>query len=85
MQNYQQSLLLSPENNIRINKINTSLESILAVSVFISSILILTIEKNWWGGYLSWSNDNEKEGMAYSDMMLSVYHMRSRFEKTDVY
>jgi hypothetical protein len=79
MQNYQTSYLVSPENNERINSINTKIENIMAVGVLISSFLVLSIEKNWWGGHLSWEESGEKENMAYSDVMISVYHIKSRF------
>lgn len=36
------------------------MEIILTLGIFVSSILVLSIEKNWWGGYLSMeeSDDN---------------------------
>jgi hypothetical protein len=30
------------------------------MSVFLSSFLILTIEKDWWGGYLTNNNENNE-------------------------
>jgi uncharacterized membrane protein YraQ (UPF0718 family) len=47
-----------------MNKANFYLEIGVTIAVFLSSILILTIEKDWWGGYLTekqerggyWSN-----------------------------
>ena len=70
MQSYQNSLIISPESNDRINRFNSKLESVLAVSVFISSFLVLSAEKNWWGGHLSWSDSNDHPNMA------SFYNMR---------
>jgi hypothetical protein len=36
-----------------MNKINFYFEIGMTVAVFVSSFLILTIEKDWWGGYLT--------------------------------
>ena len=36
-----------------MNKINFYTEIGMTVAVFVSSFLILTIEKDWWGGYLT--------------------------------
>ena len=38
-----------------MNKINFYFEIGMTVAVFVSSFLILTIEKDWWGGYLTGS------------------------------
>ena len=46
---YQQSYILSDECNNKINKINSIIEIILTLSIFISSFLILTMERDWWG------------------------------------
>jgi hypothetical protein len=32
------------------------MEIILTVGIFLSSFLVLSIEKNWWGGYLTEEN-----------------------------
>lgn len=36
-----------------MNKMNFYMEITMTVAVFISSFLIITIEKDWWGGYLT--------------------------------
>jgi hypothetical protein len=38
-----------------VNKVNSTLEVCLTLCVFISSFLVLSIEKYWWGGYLTGS------------------------------
>jgi hypothetical protein len=50
---YQTSYLLTAQQNDKLNRINSALEICLTLSIFISSFLILTVEKDWWGGYLS--------------------------------
>ena len=45
--------MLTPEQNDKLNRLNSALEITLTLSIFISSFLILTVEKDWWGGYLS--------------------------------
>jgi hypothetical protein len=37
--------------NDKINRLNFSLEIILTISIFLSSFLVISIEKDWWGGY----------------------------------
>ena len=81
MSNVSQSYLLTPENNIRLTKINRRLEMFLSLSVFFSGFLVLSIEKNWWGGYLSWSEVPTNEAQSYSDMMLSLYHFKNKWSK----
>ena len=49
---YKASLLLSDEQNNKVNKLNFYCELGLTVVIFLSGILILTLEKDWWGGYL---------------------------------
>lgn len=44
---------MSDDNNDILNKINYYFEIGMTVAVFISSFLILTLEKDWWGGYLT--------------------------------
>jgi hypothetical protein len=50
---YQTSYILSDEMNNKVNKMNFYLEFFITFSVFISSFLILSVEKDWWGGYLT--------------------------------
>ena len=54
---YQTSYILSDDNNNKVNKMNFYLEIFITVSVFFSSFLIITIEKDWWGGYLTSSTE----------------------------
>jgi hypothetical protein len=54
---YQTSYILSDEMNNKVNKMNFYLELFITFSVFISSFLILSIEKDWWGGYLTAEKD----------------------------
>ena len=54
---YQTSYILSDETNDKVNKMNFYMEIFITVSVFLSSFLIITIEKDWWGGYLTSSAD----------------------------
>lgn len=44
---------LTDLQNNQVNRINFMLEMGLTLSIFLSSFLILTIEKDWWGGYLT--------------------------------
>ena len=53
----------------------------LSLSVLFSGFLVLSIEKNWWGGYLSWSELPKNEAQSYSDMMLSLYHFKNKWTK----
>jgi len=41
--------LLSDVQNDKINKFNFALEVILTLSIFFSSFLIISVEKDWWG------------------------------------
>ena len=50
---YQQSFILSDRANNNVNRLNSLFEVLLTVCVFISSFLVVSIEKNWWGGYLT--------------------------------
>lgn len=50
---YQQSGIFSDNANVFINKFNSTLEITLTICIFVSSFLVLSIEKYWWGGYLS--------------------------------
>lgn len=50
---YNISHILNSEQNNQVNRMNFYFEIALTVSTFLSSFLILTIEKNWWGGYLT--------------------------------
>ena len=36
------------------------MEIILTLGVFLSSILVLSMEKNWWGGYLSMEESDDQ-------------------------
>lgn len=56
---YQRSYLLTAEQNDRLNRLNSVLEIGLTLSIFISSFLILTVEKDWWGGYLTVEKNSE--------------------------
>lgn len=47
------SHILTDEQNNQVNRINFMIEMSLTIAVFISSFLVLTIEKDWWGGYLT--------------------------------
>lgn len=85
MSYYHRSFLVSAKTNKQINRLNMRIEIILAFLILISSLLVLSVEKFWWGGLLSWSDPSETENMAYSDMMLSIYHIKSELKKTDIY
>ena len=50
---YHMSHSLNHNQNNKLNRVNSMLEIGLTISIFVSSILVLTIEKDWWGGYLS--------------------------------
>jgi hypothetical protein len=54
---YQTSYILSDETNNKVNKCNFYMELFITFSVFISSFLIITIEKDWWGGYFTSPED----------------------------
>jgi len=67
---YYKSHTISDKLNNKINKLNFYLEIILTLSVFLSSFLILTLEKDWWGGYLTADHNSQeahnfKEWLAY--------------------
>lgn len=53
-------------NNL-VNKLNSLLEITLTLCVFVSSILVLSIEKYWWGG--SW---HHQVGLRH-DSYLAIY------------
>ena len=65
---YQTSHLLSDRVNNKLNKINFLLEIGLTLSIFASSFLILTIERDWWGGYLG-SKRNSTEAMNFNEWL----------------
>ena len=50
---YQQSYVLSDAGNNWVNRVNSMLEVVLTIGIFVSSFLVLSIEKYWWGGYLT--------------------------------
>lgn len=50
---YRYSNLLNESQNNIINRLNFYLELFLTGSVILSSFLIITVEKDWFGGYLS--------------------------------
>jgi len=81
---YQQSNLISDEANKSINKLNSNIEITLTVFIFISSFLVLSIEKYWWGGYLSW-NDSSEDRMMVSSIMSGIHHIKHHIKKTDIY
>lgn len=58
MQNYHNSNIISSFNNYMVNKFNSYFETILACTVLLSSVLVLSVEKYWWGGYFSWNSGN---------------------------
>jgi hypothetical protein len=69
-----------------VNRINFYLEIGLTLSIFLSSFLILSIEKDWWGGYLSAEKNvkvahNFNEWMNYGKRM-SKPNPRYIFENT---
>ena len=56
--------MLSDRVNNQLNKVNFLMEIGLTLSIFASSFLILTIERDWWGGYLG-SKRNSTEAMNF--------------------
>jgi hypothetical protein len=50
---YRFSTMLNESQNNTINRLNFYLEFGLTVSIFLSSFLVITVEKDWFGGYLS--------------------------------
>jgi len=56
MEEYHNSNVLSSFNNYWVNLFNSTFESILGCLVLVSSFLVLSAEKNWWGGYFSWNS-----------------------------
>ena len=76
--------MISEEANTKINQLNSSIEITLTVCIFISSFLVLSIEKYWWGGYLSW-NDPSEDQLMYSSIMSSIHHIKHHIKKTDIY
>lgn len=62
------SHVLTDEQNNRMNKVNSILEVGLTVSIFVSSFLVLTVEKDWWGGYLS-AEKNSEEAQNFRDWL----------------
>ena len=67
---YQTSYILSDETNNRVNKLNFYLELFITFSVLLSSFLIITIEKDWWGGYLTSPSDS----LSFQQYWGSIYH-----------
>lgn len=45
---YQHSHLLSEQSNNKLNFFNFYSEAALTLSVFVSSLLVITLEKDWW-------------------------------------
>jgi len=65
---YYKSHTISDKLNNKINKLNFYLEIILTLSVFLSSFLILTLEKDWWGGYLT-ADHNSQEAHNFKEWL----------------
>jgi hypothetical protein len=65
---YYKSHTISDKLNNKINKLNFYLEIFLTLSVFLSSFLILTLEKDWWGGYLT-ADHNSQEAHNFKEWL----------------
>jgi len=57
------------------------LEIGLTISIFVSSILVLTIEKDWWGGYLS----SDKNSQAVKDHKEWIENYEKRLKSSPAY
>ena len=66
---FQDSQLLSFEKNVRVNKINFYLEVFLTVAIYSSSLLVLSIEKDWWGGYLTHHDSDQNQAHNFQDYL----------------
>jgi len=80
------SHILTSETNNKINRINFYIEIALTISIFISSFLILTIQKDWWGGYLT-SDKNSHVAHNFNEWLkngkkMKVPNPSYRFENT---
>jgi len=75
---YEKSFILGADSNNQVNMLNFYLECGASISVFLSGLLILTIEKDWWGGVLSSNEDAHFEPTSFIDAMHrrhQVYHL----------
>jgi len=57
-----------------INKFNSHMEIILTIFIFVSSILVLSIEKYWWGGYLTWNIEPSEDTPFYNNSLYKNLH-----------
>jgi hypothetical protein len=60
---------LSDEQNDKINRLNFILEAVLTSFIFLSSVLTLTMEKDWWGGVLGPDKHYTKTAMSFDEWM----------------
>jgi len=61
---YQKSHSFSDKTNNKLNRFNFYLEIFLTISVLLSSFLVISIEKDWWGGYEKEAPVSFKEWLA---------------------
>ena len=50
------------------------MEIILTIFIFVSSILVLSIEKYWWGGYLTWNIEPSEDKPFYNNSLYKNLH-----------
>lgn len=83
---YQQSSLISDSTNYMINKFNSRMEIILTIFIFVSSILVLSIEKYWWGGYLTWNIEPSEDNSGYfNKLYANLHHMKHHIKHHEWY
>lgn len=63
------------------------MEIILTLFIFISSFLVLSIEKYWWGGYLTWnaepSSDVPRRG--FGSIYATLHHLKHHIRHHEWY
>lgn len=47
----------------------------MTISVFLSSFLVITIEKDWWGGYLSGRESDEEKSKNWNSILKDGRHL----------
>ena len=62
-------MLLTENQNECISRVNFYLETALTIGIMLSSLLTLTLEKNWWGGYLGPDKNYGKSAANFKEWL----------------
>ena len=72
--------------NYTINKFNSRMEIILTIFIFVSSVLVLSIEKYWWGGYLTWNIEPSDDTPLFNNVVyLHLHSMKHHIKQHEWY